>query len=134
MSPDGRQLAFAATGSDGVARLWIRPLDSLDARPLPGSESSGGFSPFFWSSDSKFVVFQSDGKLKKIGISGGRAQILCDASGAVVGGSWNRDGVIIFAEAPGTVMRVAADGGPASPLTTLDASRDNVSDAFPFFL
>ena len=133
LSPDGRQLAFLAAGSDGVQRLWIRPLDSLEARPLLGSESSQ-VPPFFWSPDSRFIAFQGPGNLEKIDVTGGPAQPLCEIRGNAVGGSWNSDGVIIFAEAPGLIMRVPAGGGPATPVTALDASRGETSHAFPVFL
>jgi eukaryotic-like serine/threonine-protein kinase len=133
LSPDGRQLAFAATGSDGVQRLWVRPLDSLEARPLPGSESPG-IPPFFWSADSRFIAFDGGGKLEKIDISGGPPQTLCTIAKHAVGGTWNRDGVIIFPLIPGPLMRVSADGGTASPITTLDASRGEIGDDDPHFL
>jgi Tol biopolymer transport system component len=133
LSPDGRQLAFAATGSDGVQRLWIRSLDSLKARPLPGSESPA-IPPFFWSPDSRYIAFQSGGKLKKIDISGGAAESLCDVSGYAVGGSWNRDGVIIFGSGNAGLMRVSANGGSATPLTTLDSSRKETDHGLPSFL
>jgi serine/threonine protein kinase len=133
LSPDGRQLAFAAAGPDSVQRLWVRPLDSLEARPLPGSESLL-FPPFFWSHDSRFIAFDAGGKLKKIDIFGGPAQTLCDLRATLCGGSWNRDGVIIFGQARGALMRVSARGGPASRLTTLDPSRREAYHAFPSFL
>ena len=133
VSPDGRQLAFAATGPDGVPRLWVRPLNSLEARPLPGTEAPQ-YPPFFWSPDSRFVAFDAGGKLKKIDISGGPAQTLCDLRGVAVGGSWNSEGVIIFGQAPGSVMRVSADGGNPSPLTTFDPSRGDTGHLFPSFL
>ena len=133
LSPDGRQLAFAVTGSDGVSRLWIRSLDSLEARPLLGSESPE-FPPFFWSFDSRYIAFDAGGKLKKIDVSGGGAETLCDLSCNAIGGSWNPDGVIIFGLNPGSLMRVSANGGPASPLTTLDSSRNETNHAYPSFL
>jgi len=133
LSPDGRQLAFAATGSDGVSRLWIRSLNSLEAHPLLGSESPQ-FPPFFWSFDSRYIAFDVAGKLKKIGISGGAAETLCDSSCEAIGGSWNRDGVIIFGQNPGGLMRVSANGGSTSPLTTLDPSRKETNHAYPSFL
>jgi eukaryotic-like serine/threonine-protein kinase len=133
LSPDGRQLAFAATGSDGVSRLWIRSLDSLEAHPLPGSESPL-FPPFFWSPDSRYIAFDAGGKLKKIDVSGGTAETLCGLFGNAVGGSWNRDGVIIFGQSPGVIMRVSANGGSASPLTTLDSSRSEAQHVLPSFL
>jgi Tol biopolymer transport system component len=133
LSPDGHQLAFAATGSDGVSRLWIRSLDSLDARPLLGSESPL-FAGLVWSPDSRYIAFDAGGKLKKIDVSGGVAETLCDLSAVAVGGSWNRDGVIIFGQSPGVIMRVSANGGSLSPLTSLDSSRSEVQHDQPSFL
>jgi serine/threonine protein kinase/Tol biopolymer transport system component len=134
VSPDGRQLAFAATGSDGVLRLWIRSRDSLEARPLTGSELPPTPLPFFWSPDSRYIAFDAGGKLKKIDVTGGPARTLCDITGLAVGGSWNRDGVIIFGNDTGGLMRVSADSGPAVPLTTLDPSRKESYHVFPSFL
>jgi eukaryotic-like serine/threonine-protein kinase len=142
VSPDGRHLAFAATGSDGVARLWIRNLDSLEVRALsdsspPSVVPPGIVPPFFWSPDSRFIGFQSRGKLAKIEIAGGPAQALCDVQGAVVGGAWNRDGVIVFAvfsDNTRGLMQVSAAGGVAFPLTTFDPSRKEVAHVLPSFL
>ena len=134
LSPDGRQLAFVTSGANGVSRLWVRPLDSIEAQPLPGGESSAGIPPFFWSPDSRFIAFDGGGKLEKIDISGGPPQTVCTISKRAVGGSWNSDGVIIFATPPGPLMRASADGGPASALTTLDSSRGEISDGDPHFL
>jgi eukaryotic-like serine/threonine-protein kinase len=134
LSPDGRQLAFVVAGSDGVSRLWVRPLDSLEARALPGGESSAGIPPFFWSPDSRFIAFDGGGKLEKIYISGGPPQTVCTIGGHAVGGTWNRDGVMVFSMPPGSLMRASGDGGPATPLTTLDASRGEISDGSPYFL
>jgi eukaryotic-like serine/threonine-protein kinase len=134
LSPDGRQLAFAATGSDGVSRLWIRSMDSLEARSLPGSVSPL-LPPFFWSPDSRYIAFQAGQALKKIDVSGGAVETLCGLSGpAAVGGSWNRDGVIIFGQVDGVIMRVSANGGSASPLTSLDPSRKETGHGYPSFL
>jgi len=133
LSPDGRQLAFAVTDSDGVSRLWVRSLDSLEARPLSGSESPE-FPPFFWSFDGRYIAFDAAGKLKKIDVFGGAAESLCDLSCDAIGGSWNPDGVIIFGQNPGGLMRVSANGGSASPLTTLDPSRKESNHAYPSFL
>jgi eukaryotic-like serine/threonine-protein kinase len=139
VSPDGRHLAFAATGSDGIARLWIRDLGSLEVRVLSDShpataEYSAIVPPFFWSPDSRFIGFQEGGKLAKIAISGGPAQTLCDVQGFVVGGSWNRDGVIVFADSSRGLMQVSAAGGIAFPLTTLDPSRKESVHVLPSFL
>jgi hypothetical protein len=143
VSPDGRHLAYSGTDSDGIARLWIRDLDSLKAQVLSNSYPTtvkpyGVVPPFFWSPDSRFIAFQSGGKLTKIGISGGPAQTLCDVQGTVVSGSWNRDGVIVFADVFADnkrgLMQVSAAGGVASPLTTLDPSRKEGVHVLPSFL
>jgi len=77
ISPDGRRLAFIAQDSAG-ARLWVRELDSFSARPLAGTE--GARSPF-WSPESRHIGFGAQGKLKRIDVSGGPPQILCNAPG-----------------------------------------------------
>ena len=79
LSPDGRFLAFPAYPSDGSPQLWLRPLDSLSARPLPGTE---GVQSVFWSPDSKWIAFYSGGMLKKISLEGGAPQVICNAPAA----------------------------------------------------
>ena len=133
VSPDGRHLAFAGRGSDGIARLWIRAMDSLEVRPLPGSEVPEFAPAPFWSPDGRFVAFDAGGRLKKLDVSGGLPQTLCDLPGVAVGGSWNRDGDIIFGNFGG-LLRVRESGGAASPITTLDASRKEEFHLLPTFL
>jgi serine/threonine protein kinase/Tol biopolymer transport system component len=132
LSPDGRQLAFVATSDDGIHRIWIRYLNSLEMRPLPGTESMGGL--MFWSPDSRFIAFGAAGKLRKIDISGGPAETVCILKKRGVGGSWNKDGVIIFGQFGDAVMRVSASGGVATPLTVLDTSHGDVAHTSVQFL
>jgi Tol biopolymer transport system component len=132
LSPDGRVLAFVGAGSDGVRRIWIRRLDSLEAQLLRGTEGAGTPGPF-WSPDSRFIAFDGGGSLKKVDISGGPPQRICDLSGNAIGGSWNTDGAIIFGTS-GPVMRVPAAGGVAVPITTLDESRKEDRHILPVFL
>jgi Tol biopolymer transport system component/predicted Ser/Thr protein kinase len=135
VSPNGRKLAFPARGADGKPRLWIRSFDSLDARLLPGTELTGNPAPFLWSYDSRFIAFlSSDYKLKKVDISGGPAQTLCDAA-TVGGGSWSPDGTILYGSfTGGVVMRVSAAGGTPTALTALDPARHERTHAFPKLL
>jgi Tol biopolymer transport system component len=131
VSPDGRLMVFRAQRAEAPSLLWVRPLDSLDARPLIGTD--GGDLPF-WSPDSRSIAFFAQGKLKKVDASGGPVQTLCDAP-AGVGGSWNRDGIIVFAASgSGGLSRVSAAGGQPIALTTLDASRKETSHRWPQFL
>ncbi len=127
LSPDGRQIVFVAAG-DGVARLWLRSLGATTAQPLAGTD--GAASPF-WSPDSRSVGFFANGQLQRLDLGGGAPRRLAAAPGAR-GGTWNADGVILFApSAGGPLARVAATGGPAVPVTTLDRQ---TSHRFPVFL
>jgi Tol biopolymer transport system component len=131
LSPDGTKVALAARDSSGRNLLWIRSLDSLAAQPLSGTEGSA--FPF-WSPDSRFVGFFADGSLKKISVEGGPAQTLCNAP-ISRGGSWGRDGTILFSPVPdGPLYKVPASGGVAAPVTRFDAARGETSHRWPFFL
>jgi DNA-binding winged helix-turn-helix (wHTH) protein/Tol biopolymer transport system component len=127
VSPDGRALALIGVDSSGKGRLWVRRLEALAAQPLAAAE----FWPF-WSPDSRYIAFAQDGKLKKIEASGGAPQTICNAA-LVIGGSWNRDGTILFGDGD-VILRVPAKGGEATPLTKLDASRGETTHDFPVFL
>jgi serine/threonine protein kinase len=127
LSPDGRQLVFAATSS-GVEKLWLRPLDQADAQPLAGTE---GASFPFWRPDSRAVGFFADGKLKRLDLGGGGLLVLADAP-FPLGGTWNRDNVIVFSPDNASIMRVAANGGTPVAATRLDAPRG--SHRLPAFL
>ncbi len=114
ISPDGRRLAFIAT-VEGKRLLWVRPLASLAAQALPGTE--GASSPF-WSPTGEFIGFFAQGKLKKIALSGGPPTTLCNAPDGQ-GGAWNRDGVILFSPTlTSRVHRVSAAGGAVEVVTT----------------
>jgi len=130
LSPDGRKLVINTTGNNGI---WIRDMDALEWRRLPGTE--GAASPF-WSPDGRFLAFAVQNQLKKIDISGGPAQTLCTLSEGTVGsGAWNRDGVIIFANRPsGGILRVSQAGGIPTPVTAVDYSRGEVFHTLPIFM
>ncbi|MGH9316976.1 MAG: TolB family protein, partial [Thermoanaerobaculia bacterium] len=131
VSPDGSMLAFGAVDSSGKMLLWVRPLDMPSARSLPGTE--GATYPF-WSPDSRFLGFFADGKLKKVEVSGGPVLALCDAADGR-GGSWNRDGLILFEpHFREPLFRVPATGSKPTAVTRLDESRKETTHRFPSFL
>jgi Tol biopolymer transport system component len=116
ISPDGQKVAFVAVSEEGMALLWVRSLETLAAQSLAGTE---GASAPFWSPDSRTLGFFSGGKLKKIDVSGGPPITLCDAPDNR-GGTWNRDGLILFAPRNTSVLqKVSASGGEPTPVTVL---------------
>jgi Tol biopolymer transport system component len=130
LSPDGRTLAFVAATADGKDLLFFRPLDSLEARVLSGTE--GAAYPF-WSPDGKSLAFFAEEKLKRIDVSGGTPQTLCDAPGAR-GGSWGSSGEIVFAAETGAQMKVVSAGGGEPRLLAHLQSRRGESYRWPSFL
>ena len=131
ISPDGSRLAFLAADSSGTARIWIRSLETLTAQPLEGTDNA---TLPFWSPDSRELGFFADGKLKKIALTGGSAEVLCDALDGR-GGSWSRDGVILFVPvAAGSIYRVSADGGEPVEVMRPDSSRHETGLRWPQFL
>jgi len=131
ISPDGSRLTYAASGTNGVSVLWVRRLDSLQAEPLEGT--NGATLPF-WSADSRFIGFFAEGKLKKIDASGGPPLTLCDAPGGR-GGTWNRDGTILFAPFFSTpIYKIPDAGGTPVSVTTIDRAKNESTHRWPWFL
>ncbi|HTI50035.1 MAG TPA: protein kinase, partial [Planctomycetaceae bacterium] len=132
ISPDGRQLVFAAT-TEGKTEIWLRRFGSQTPEPIPGTD--GARYPF-WSPDSRQIGFFADQKLKRIQIAGGAAQTLADGGGddnTTYGGTWNADGTILFGlsnAAP--IYRVAAAGGKTTEATRVESQQ--IGHRFPYFL
>jgi len=139
-SPDGRQVAFRAlpTGREAGTEaplLWVRSLDTLEARPLAGTEE--GSQPF-WSPDGRYLAFITADEVRRLSLADGTVQRICTLPRpGTGGGDWNEDGTILFSAGGGNggqVFSVAATGGDAKPLTTLDESRGEQNHHVPQFL
>jgi Tol biopolymer transport system component len=133
LSPDGTRLVAMVSTPTRSAALWLRRLDEGREEVLTPISGVGNSGMPFWSADSQFIAFFADGKLNKIDVSGGPSQTLCDAEFGR-GGTWNRDGVILFAPSEGPLYRVAAGGGPPSQATELDRARGDTAHQHPKFL
>ncbi len=125
LSPNGRYLVMRAVGERG-AQLWLHALDGQQTQPLPGTDDGAAYP--FWSPDSNFIGFFAGRKLKKLAVTGGPVQTLCDAPSGR-GGTWNQDGVIVFAASnTGGLSRVSSTGGVPTQVTEGSGLR------FPVFL
>ena len=132
VAPDGRSVVFAAGGSDAPWQLWLRSIDGLNVRPLAGTE--GARLPF-WSGDGKSIGFFADGKLKRVDAGGGPVRTLADVDANLpLGGTWNSEGIILFAPGFGRpIVRIPASGGESIAVTTLKEAESQVHNG-PFFL
>ena len=154
VSPDGRLVAFSRFTPDYKLGLWIHSLDSMTTRFMPGT-AEGAFGPFgpFWSPDGRFVAFfegensKVDDRrryyLKKVDVTTGVAQTICETQDSLGGGAWSRDGVILFSQAKfspakdmqtRTLYRVSTEGGEVRPVLELDTARKERSQIEPQFL
>jgi serine/threonine protein kinase len=131
ISPDGRILAFVATDASGNTSLWIRSVEALEPRVLPGT--TGASAPF-WSPDNRFIGFFADGGLRKVELSTGSSQTICEAADPR-GGTWGRHRTILFSANGGSgLYSVAESGGNVSQVTFLSEKREEASHRFPSFL
>ena len=116
ISPDGTRIAYASTAS-GTRQIWLRPIDALEARALPGTE---GARATFWSPDSRYLAFGADGQLKKLDVNGGPAQTIADVPANLNSGTWSASGTIVYNATATTFGLAPTSGGdkrswPAQP-------------------
>jgi eukaryotic-like serine/threonine-protein kinase len=132
LSADGTRLAFPGVDTSGKEALWVRPLDSLSAQRLEGTE--GATFPF-WAPDSRQIGFFQDGKLKKIDVTGGPAVALCDLADGR-GGTWNRNDVIVVSagQLKGGLVSIPAAGGTPTSLPVREGNGSAFSNRWPSFL
>jgi serine/threonine protein kinase/Tol biopolymer transport system component len=125
LSPDARSLVFAAASPEGQ-RLWLRPLESLESKLIPGTENA---TQPFWSADGQSIAFFSEGVLKRADLRGGTTRTLCNCAfgfpGFVRAGTWNRDNIILVANNGVGVIRLPAVGGEPAVLKQLNGDLDS---------
>ncbi len=131
ISPDGQHMAYSAKVTSTSPRIiFLRSLNSMDTNPLPGTEGEVDYS---WSPDSSQIAFATASALKKINITGGAPQVICNHRASHI--AWNRDGVILFWGGTSQgLFRVAAAGGEPKPVTKLDPARQERAHVFTQFL
>jgi len=118
-SPDGRYFAFVGGRLGERTSLWIRALDAIDSQALAGTEGAGEPT---WSSDSRWIAFYADGKVKKVSPSGGSPQTIGEAPG-FLDAAWGPRGDLIFRTGNRTALfRIREGGGPPEQVTTLDGA------------
>jgi len=132
LSPDGTKFTFVARDEKRKVMLYVQSLDSLQAQVRNGTDNA--MYPF-WSPDSGQIgFFTVDGKMKRINASGGAPQVICDAETGR-GGTWNKDGTIVFSpNVADALLRVSADGGAIQPASKLDTAQGEHSHRWPYFL
>ena len=127
ISPDGRRVALVV--SIGT-RIWLRNIDSLNSFPVAGSE---GARALFWSPDSEQIAFGIGSQLKKIRLSDGVVETLCDSCQPRGGGTWSK-GMIVFTTHEGSLLGISADGGTPQAVTHVDRSQGEIAHLYPYFL
>jgi eukaryotic-like serine/threonine-protein kinase len=132
VSRDGTRLAFVAVGTDGKYGLWVRTFSSATAQQVNGTD--GAMLPF-WAPDSRRIGFFAGGKLNTVDVGSGAVRILCEAPLGRCGGTWSRDGVIVFTPSlVGPLYRVPESGGVPMPVTRIPRQGSGQRHAWPFFL
>jgi Tol biopolymer transport system component/serine/threonine protein kinase len=128
LSPDGATIALVAGPDPPEApAVYIRPVGATTFRRVAGTENA---AQLFWSDDSRSIAFVADGRLKKVDAAGGPPQNISEAQG-FTGGTWSRDGTILFGSPKG-VFRVSAEGGKPEAMTAIE--KGETGHFWPSFL
>ena len=130
ISPDGRYLVYAGVVGNS-SQIYIRRMDQLTSTPIQGTDGAGypTFSP-----DDQWIAFDANGAIRKIPISGGASEKICDIEGQTRGIAWTQDNTILFGHISQGIFRVSSDGGKPELVTTLDTSANEISHRFPQLL
>jgi Tol biopolymer transport system component len=131
LSPDGHTLVFSAQAPGARPMLWLRSMDQVSARQLAGTEDA---QDPIWSPDSRWIAFFADGKLKKIPAAGGPVQVITQTATDLRGGTWAPNDTILFASGTEPILSVNSAGGTTTPVTVIDASRQENTHRNPQIL
>ena len=133
VSPDGRRLAFAASTSGAPPALYVRHLEDLEVRAIPGSQYA---QQPFWSPDGKVLGFFARGALMRVALDGGAPVTITRVPGEPKGGAWGRDGTIVFspAQIESGLWKVPSTGGTPEPATVLATADGDNAHRWPAFL
>ncbi|MEP6995811.1 MAG: protein kinase, partial [Acidobacteriota bacterium] len=124
ISRDGAQMAYVAKSESGKTALYLRPIDSFDARVLPDTE--GALAPSF-SPDGQWLAYSLGGKLQRLAVSGGSPQPVCDIPIPYEGtAAWAEDGSAFVSSYNGGLLRAPASGGKCVQVLKPDASRGGI--------
>jgi serine/threonine protein kinase/Tol biopolymer transport system component len=130
VSPDGRWLAFLADDSVGQRHIWLRPVDAFAAYPLPGPDAPG--RPF-WSPDSRYLAYFSEGRLRRIAVGGGPVVMVGDAAGGA-DGSWGKEFILFDGGMTDSIRMLPIGGGAARPASHIDRAAGEMGNSWPHFL
>ena len=119
ISPDGNQIAYVPQTRDGQRQIYLRQLNQLEGKPVPGTE--GATHPVF-SPDGKWLAFVGDsGPLLKVALSGGTPQLLYDytklGKGWYLSHTWTPSGDALISGTDSGLLRVSAAGGEPDVVT-----------------
>ncbi len=127
IAPDGRTLAYTATES-GVRRLYMRVLDERSPEAI--DDTDGALSPFF-SPDGEWLGYFANNRLWKVALDNRVPIAICDVFGEPVGGTWSNDAIVFTSGEKSGLHRVSAEGGEPAPITSVDASANELGHIWP---
>ena len=134
ISPDGRSVVFRARDiATGAASLWVRPIDSFDARPL--AETDEGQQPF-WSHDSKSIGFVAAGRMWAVDAAQGGEKRMIAAESNITGACWHKDGSITIGRITldSGILRIPAPGATPQELTRIEPGSTERQHCWPLLL
>jgi len=132
VSPDGRSIVYVGEAKVGSA-IWLRTLDSVEARMLPGTEDAIETAYPFWSRDGRYVVYRVGSALKRVEVDTGATSVITNTITGYRRGAWGADDTIVVAT-ENVMLRFSANGGEGVPITTVDESLGEICHSAPSFL